>query len=182
MRSQTQTDRRRALPSHLSKKILSALLFTTLFAITLAGRDAFGQAAGAHPENIRQVSAPLPKLALTEAANDVKPGVLFRKVVLGITNWEKYPADMFKAQSGTRLPDNPCSQTSSRIVVSVYSARGDLLAGCIGVPTPSDLGKFGFRIYKGKPVPEFVYAVLNDRLTGAAYRSNLVSPSNGGTK
>lgn len=182
MRSQTWTSKilreRRRLNITFQLALRSAFVITLVF----AAREACCQADGNQQEMIRQVPAPLPKLALNGSSHDTKAGVPFRKIVLTITNWEKYPAEMFQVQSGRRLPPNQCSQTSSRIVISVYSERGDLLTGCIAVATPANLGRFALLIPKGKSLPEFVYAVVSDRFTDAAYRSNLVSPSSGATK
>jgi hypothetical protein len=124
----------------------------------------------------------LPKLALDGTLNETRAGIPYRKFVLVITNWDKYAADMFKVPPGRKLAPTPCSQTSPRLVISVYSERGDLITGCIGVRDPANHARFAFLIQKGKQVPEFVYTVVTDRFTGAAYRSNLVSPSSGATK
>jgi len=133
-------------------------------------------------QTIRQVPAPLPKLVLNGRPNAIKQGATSRKIALTITNWEKYSAEMFQVPAGQSLPPSPCSQTSARIVISIYSERGDLLAACVAAPAPVNLGRLTVGIQKGMPVPEFVYAVVSDRITGAAYRSNLVSPSSGATK
>jgi hypothetical protein len=153
-----------------------------VIAIVFGVHDASCQGGTAHQDTIRQVPAPLPKLALNGSSNETKAGVSFRKYAMAITNRERYPSEMFHVPPGGRFPTNPCPKVSSRIVMSVYSERGDLITGCIGVPEPARLGSFTFLIQKGTQVPEFVYAVVTDRLTGAAYRSNLVSPSTGATR
>lgn len=140
------------------------------------------QALGQPMEAARQVPAVLPKLSLTGAVGENLGRIQYHKIILAITNWDKYPSEMFSIPQGRKLPPNPCAAAATRMVLAVYSERGALLASCIAMPKAADLGKFAFRIQKGKQVPEYVYAVLNDRHTGAVYRSNLVSPFGGATK
>jgi hypothetical protein len=151
------------------------------FAMMLAG-EIEAQTKGVHPEAIKQVASPLPKLALNGALSETRGGVQYHRVVLMITNWQRYSTEMFLLPAARKLPPSPCSEVKTRIVISVHSERGAQLSGCIPVPNAADLGKFSFPIPKGKPVPDFVYVVMHDRLTDAAYRSNLVSPSTGLTK
>ena len=144
-----------------------------------------GNANGQAPiptESVRQVPAPLPKVALNGAVGENVSGIQYHRVFLLITNWDRYSSEMFITPIGRKLPPNPCAEAKTRIVLAVYSDRGALLSGCIPMPKPADLGKFSFLLSKGRTVPDFVYAVIHDRHTGAAYRSNLVSPWNGSTK
>lgn len=133
-------------------------------------------------KTVKQIPAALPKLALLGAVGDTKAGVPYHKIVLAITNWDKYPSEMFLVPVGRKLPPNTCREVKARVVISVYSNRGSAMAECISMPRPADLGRFTFQIQKGKSVPDFVYAVITDRHTGAVYRSNLVSPWTGATK
>jgi hypothetical protein len=130
----------------------------------------------------KQIAAPLPKLVVDGGAVNSTGRGTNQKVVLAITNWERYSTDMFVLTPGQKLPPNPCARVASRIVVAVYSDRGALLSNCIPILRSTDLGKFVIQVAKGKSGPEFVYAVINDRITGAAYRSNLVSPWTGQIK
>ena len=160
----------------------SILVVAVVVSATALSREADAQTNGMTAETIRQVPAPLPKLALGGAVAETKGGVQYHRIVLTITNWERYSSEMFLIPVGRRLPPNPCADVKTRVVVAVYAERGGLVSGCIAMPAPSDLGKIRFLIQKGKSVPDFVYIVMHDRHTGAAYRSNLVSPSSGQTK
>ena len=150
-------------------------------ALLISG-EATAQVNGMQAELARQVPAPLPKLALNGAVGETKGGVQYHRIVLMITNWEKYSSEMFLVPTGRKLPPNPCAEVTTRVVITIYSERGAPMAGCIPMPKQADLGKFSFLIQKGKPVPDFVYVVIHDRYTRGAYRSNLVSPSGGQTK
>ncbi|HKP68393.1 MAG TPA: hypothetical protein VJV05_03850 [Pyrinomonadaceae bacterium] len=132
-------------------------------------------------QSIRQLPAPVPKLILNSGATEIQ-GRRQQRIALTITNWEKYPAEMFAPSAELKLPPNPCSGATSRIVISIYSHRGDPLVGCILASRPESLRSFTFAIQRGKPMPDFVYVVIHDRYTGAAYRSNLVSPATGATR
>jgi hypothetical protein len=160
--------------------------FILILAVTVQlgcqAREAEAQTGVVPSEAVRQVPAPLPKLALNGAAAETMGRTHYHKVILTITNWDRYSSEMFAVPHGRKLPPNPCADARTRIVLSVYSERGALIANCIAMPKPADLGRFAFLIQKGKAVPEYVYAVITDRHTGAVYRSNLVSPSGGATK
>lgn len=157
-------------------------MFTCLAILVSVSARADAQTAGGQAEMIRQVPGPLPKLALNGATGETKGGIQYHRITLMITNWDKFSSEMFLHPTGRKLPPNPCAEVKTRIVIAVYSERGALLAGCLAMPKAPDLGKFSFLSQKGKSVPDFVYAVVLDRYTGAAYRSNMVSPWSGSTK
>jgi hypothetical protein len=159
---------------------LAILTLTILFTISVANTDA--QTPDMQPELLKQVPARLPKLALLGAVAETKGGVPYHKIVLTITNWEKYDPDMFVLPIGKRFTGGSCGEVKARIVVLVYSERGTPLSGCVPMSQPADLSTFSFLIRKGSSVPKFIYAVMNDQSTGAVYRSNLVSPFGGETK
>jgi hypothetical protein len=162
---------------------LRSILACAAIAVTLLlSGDADAQVNGVQPEVARQVPAPLPKLVLQGAVPEFKSGVHYHRIVLMITNWEKYSSEMFLVPTGRKLPPNPCAAVVTRVVITVYSDRGASLSGCIPMPKPADLGKFSFLFRRGPTPPDFVYVVIHDRYTGGAYRSNLVSPSTGLTK
>ena len=130
---------------------------------------------------IRQVPAPLPKLVLSSSS--VTVGVASsQKIWLTISNWDRYSTDMFELPSGARISAHPCPDARSRVVISVYGQKGDLLSGCILARRREALGRIPVPLQKGKLTGEFVYIVINDRYTGAAYRSNMVSPHTGATR
>ena len=158
-----------------------ALFFVVLANLVIFASNANAQ-TGSPSESVRQVPAPLPRVALSGAVGESVSGIQYHRVFLQITNWDRYSSEMFIIPAGRKLPPNPCAEAKTRVVLAVYSDRGALLSGCIPMPKPADLGKFSFLLSKGKTVPDFIYAVIHDRHTGAAYRSNLVSPRNGSTK
>lgn len=162
--------------------LLSILVLTVMAFSTKLSGEANAQTSGSDAEVIRQVPAPLPKLALNGAVGETRGGVQYHRIILAITNWERYSFEMFFLPSGRKLPPSPCSEVKTRVLVAVYAGRGTLISGCIPMPKPADLGKISFLIQKGKSIPDFVYIVIHDRHTGAAYRSNLVSPYSGVTK
>ncbi len=170
------------IPRRTALRLRPILVFAAMAIALLISGDADAQVHGVQAELARQVPAPLPKLALNGAVGETKGGVQYHRIVLMITNWEKYSSEMFLVPTGRKLPPNPCAVVISRVWITVYSERGVPLSGCIPMPKPAALGKFSFLMQKGKPVPDFVYVVVNDRHTGGAYRSNLVSPSSGLTK
>ena len=159
--------------------ITFALGLTHLLALSTALQ---AQIANPYPLMTKQVAAPLPKLALMGAVGETRSGVQYNKVILTITNSDKYDSQMFVLPSGVKLPPNPCAGSRARIVAAVYAEAGKQYASCIPMPRPGSLSEFSFLIEKGKPVPPYVFAVLTDLKTGAAYRSNLISPSTGLTK
>jgi hypothetical protein len=159
----------------------SILVVAVVVSATALSREADAQTNGMAAETIRQVPAPLPKLALGGAVAETKGGVQYHRIVLTITNWERYSSEMFLIPVGRRLPPNPCADVKTRVVVAVYAERGGLVSGVLRCRRPPIWGRL-VPHPKGKSVPDFVYIVMHDRHTGAAYRSNLVSPSSGQTK
>ena len=163
------------------RTIQLTILTLTIFA-AIPAATATGQIAGVQPEVSKQSPALLPKLALKGAIGETKSGVQYHKIILTITNWEKYNPSMFVLPNGKKLPANACAGVKSRVMVAVFSDRRTLLSDCIPIAERSALGSFSFLIKKGSTVPQFIYAVMNDQYTGAVYRSNLVSPMTGETK
>src|SRR5688572_32496859 len=89
------------------------LLRSILVVAVVAGAAMFSQEADAQTnamqaEAIRQVPAPLPKLALHGAVGETKGGVRYHRIVLTITNRERYSSGMFLIPVGRKLPPNPC--------------------------------------------------------------------------
>lgn len=127
----------------------------------------------------RQVAAPLPKLALLGAEPYTRGGKKYHRIVLTVTNHDRYSLSMFETGSIPALPPNPCVNLKARVTAAVYSESGETMTKCMSFPTPSSLKSFAFLVEQGKPIPKFVYLVLTDIKTGGAYRSNLISPSTG---
>jgi len=162
----------------MKNKILVALSLTIL---CLAG-SAQAQIANPYPPLSRQVAAPIPKLALLGAVGVTKGRTQYHKVTLTVTNRDKFSQQMFDIPEISKLPPNPCAASKTRIVAAVYSDLGKPLSKCSPISARDSLGEIAFLILKGSAIPNYVYLVLSDLQTGAAYRSNLVSPSTGATK
>ncbi|MGI8638891.1 MAG: hypothetical protein ACR2MG_02940 [Pyrinomonadaceae bacterium] len=124
-----------------------------------------------------------PKLALKGATAETKDGKQYHKIVLTITNRDKFSVKIFELGENVKLPPNPCREkTRTRIVLAVFGENGKQFASCLPIGSPQALESPSFLIEKGKAIPDFVYIVLTDLKTGASLKSNLVSPSNGETK
>ena len=151
-------------------------LFVTAIAAMTFACSAVAQIA--NPYQIeRQVAAPVPKLALLGAETGVQDGAKYSKIIFSVQNREKYDPQMFVA--GPNLPPNPCKAAGTRIVAAIYSESGFAQTSCIPIRSQGALASFSYLTLHGKPVPKYVYAVLTDRQTGAAYRSNVISPWTG---
>ena len=165
----------------LTIRALSTILAATVICLA-AFVHVSAQIASPYPRLIKQVAAPLPKVALMGAAQTTKGKIQYHKIVLTITNRDKFDPQMFTLPDGVKLPTNPCAGSRTRVVAAVYDDRGNLYSKCMPVQGKVSLGKVSFLVEKGKAIPNFVYIVLTDLKTSGAYRSNLVSPSTGATK
>ena len=112
-----------------------------------------------------------------------RDGKQYHKIILTVTNRDKFAAKMFEISAGEKLPPNPCrKKVKTRVVLSVFGEDGKKIADCLAVASKAALEAPAFLIEKGASIPEFVYVVLTDLKTGSTYKSNLVSPSGGATK
>ena len=161
---------------HFERGCIAALQALTFLTASWA------QLANPYPPIQKQVAAPLPKLALKGAVVETRKGIQYHKIVLTVTNRDKYDPQMFTMPNGEKLPLNPCTRSRTRVVAAVYGNRGSLFSKCMPVVGKDALGEVSFLIEKGKPIPNFVYLVMTDLKTSGAYRSNFVSPLNGATK
>ena len=146
-----------------------------IFAVLLLAASSHSQELG----TAKQVAAPLPKLALLGAEPFTRSGKKYHRIVMTVTNWDKYSASMFEVGSAPLLPPNPCANPKVRITAAIYGENGALLTKCMYFSSASAMQSFSFSIEKGATVPKFVYLVLTDAKTGGAYRSNQVSPWTG---
>lgn len=124
-----------------------------------------------------------PKVVLNGAVGYERDGKQYHKIILIVTNRDKFPAKMFELGEGEKLPPNPCrDKVKTRIIMSIFGEDGKQIATCLAIASAQALERPSFLIEKGKIVPEFVYLVLTDLMTGATNKSNLVSPFGGETK
>ena len=140
------------------------------------------QTTNPNPPLVKQIAAPLPKLALIGATTTTSGRTQFFRIVLTVTNRNEIPQQLFEIPVGGKLPPNPCTGVKSRAAAVVYSERGTPMGKCIALNTRDSLHNFSFLVEKGKTVPPFVYVIVADLYTGAVYRSNMVSPFGGATK
>jgi len=148
---------------------------TAILAVLLLAASAYSQELG----SAKQVAAPLPKIALMGAEPFTRSGKKYHRLVMTVTNWDKYSASMFEVGPTPLLPPNPCANPKVRITAAIYGENGTLITKCMHFSSASAMQSFSFAIEKGATVPKFVYLVLTDGKTGGAYRSNLVSPWTG---
>ena len=132
--------------------------------------------------DIKTLKVIQPKLALLGAEKAVINGKEYHKIVLTVTNRDKFSPKMFELPSGVQLPPNPCGNLKVRVVMEVYGNDGRSYRKCLAVRAPEYLKSPSFFIETGKPIPDFVYIVLTDMQTGVVYKSNLISPSTGASK
>jgi hypothetical protein len=124
-----------------------------------------------------------PKLALKGAVAHSEGNKQFHKIILTVTNKDKFPSKMFELTESEKLPPNPCSEKLQvRNVLAVYTEEGKLIAGCMPLNSIHALDAQSFLIEKGTSIPAYVYVVITDLKTGANYKSNLISPFTGDTK
>jgi len=123
-----------------------------------------------------------PELALLGAEKVVTNGREYHKIVLTVTNRDKFDPKMFQLPTGAQLPPNPCGNPKVRIILDVYGTDRRSYRKCVAVRAPESLKSPSFLIETGKPIPDFVYIVLTDMQTGVVYKSNLISPSTGASK
>jgi hypothetical protein len=148
---------------------------TAIFAVLFFAGSTYGQVLGTS----KQVAAPLPKLALLGAESYTRSGKKYHRIVMSVTNWDKYSARMFEIAPAPVLPPNPCANRKVRITAAVFSETGAPMTKCMSFSSPGSMQSFSFLVEKGAVIPKFVYLVLTDAQTGGAYRSNLISPWTG---
>jgi hypothetical protein len=150
-----------------------------------SGRISPGQSVGNPAKLPPKVKAPFkPDLRLRGAESvevSAEGAASYHKVVFLFQNWDRFPADIFQpAAEPHSLPPGPCKQvkSGSRLFAVLRSESGQIL-GCTALIPKED---FYFLLEKGKPLPDFVYVDVLDRVKDATYRSSLVSPLSGTTK
>ncbi len=126
------------------------------------------------------VELPNPQLIFTGIENYIDYyGSPYVRYKLDVTNWSQYPAELF-----TLAPDlPPCglNNNSSRTWVNIYNAATNAyLYGFCGFTATQSLSSLWFGVLQGSTPPQSVYITINDRRTGATYRSNTVSVSTTG--
>jgi hypothetical protein len=112
----------------------------------------------------RPLRVPKPKLVL-----DSTTAFFGNNYDLTVTNWVKFPEEMFVA--APELPACGLNARASRSYVDVFDSNGTLLNSFCSMYGASSLES----IWVNAPqLPVTVYIVIWDRLTNATYKSNSV--------
>src|SRR3989442_11404114 len=134
------------------------------------------------PPTVKRLFVPDLKLKGAESVevNATVPKSYF-KVVFSFQNWDEFPGDTLQpATKPPSLPPDPCVQTKTEgRLFGILVAENNQPLGCAGLKPNED---FFFLLPKDKPLPNFVYVMVQDRQTGKKYKSPLISPSSGATK
>lgn len=119
-----------------------------------------------------QTRLPNPVVILLSPAYYEQGGKQWTRYNLMVTNWDVYPNELFAASPN--LP--PCGQNTkaARTWVEITDSSGKRLYGFCALGTNNDLTKLWFALETDIVPPSWVYVILNDRLTGRTYKSNLV--------
>lgn len=120
---------------------------------------------------LAQAAPPDPVLRFVGAEAYETGGRAWVRRVYEVTNRELFPAEMFAAAPD--LPPCGSNRNASRSWVDFFDADDSRLYGFCALPSPAGLGRIWFALEKGQPAPREVYVVIQDRRTGARYRSNL---------
>ena len=117
---------------------------------------------------------PSPKLKVVEKVEHEKDNRKFTTFRLTITNWEKFPAEMF--EESPNLPPCGKNKNSSRTWVEIYSAKHKRLYGHCAIKSPMGLiNQLSFTIPEGEKIPKKAYVIFNDRKLNKYYKSKSAS-------
>lgn len=137
-----------------------AILFVMTFAVVLATQS-----------TLAAPPLPNPMLIFTGPEYTVVSGKDVTRYTFDVFNKDAYPADFFAASPN--LPPCGTNTKAARTWVDIYDQSGKKLNGFCALSKPSDLSKIWFGLERDKVPPSWVYIELNDRQTGAKYKSNL---------
>ncbi|MDQ1274818.1 MAG: hypothetical protein QG610_390 [Euryarchaeota archaeon] len=103
-------------------------------------------------------------------------GITFTRIMLEISNYEKFPDELFSPAPD--LPPCGNNHTASRTWVDIYNGTNNQrIYGFCALSCAKDLTDIWFAVQKGQPIPEVVYVKMTDRRTGTVYQSNNLSLS-----
>jgi hypothetical protein len=161
MFSHPSSGRKEQAMSFTNRKKASVLLLT-LGVLMLSTQTVLAMPADLHN----------PVVILLPPAYYQQGGKQWTRYNLMVTNYEEYPNELFAPSPN--LP--PCGQNTkaARTWVEITDQGGKRLYGFCALATKFDLTKLWFAIETDTVPPSWVYVVLNDRLSGKTYKSNLV--------
>ena len=123
-----------------------------------------------------QTVLPNPVLYLVDQEYFSREGRAFIRYRFDVANSDAYPDTMFAA--APTLPPCGTNTKASRTWVEVYDQRGKRLNGFCALGRSKNLSSIWFALEEGEVPPSWVYIELNDRQTGAKYKSNLAETTN----
>ena len=127
--------------------------------------------AQAAPEAPAAAELPRPLLSLSSTETYTAGGKRWVRYRYQVANAGLYPRELFAP--APNLPPCGSNTNSSRSWVDFFAVDGKRLYGFCALGSPEDLNKIWFAVEVGARPPEKVYIVMDDRLTGASYMSNL---------
>ena len=134
------------------------------------------------PPTVKRLFVPDLELKGAESVevNAIVPKSYF-KVTFLFQNWGEFPADTLRpVTKPPSLPPDPCAQTKTEDrLFGILLAENEKPLGCATLK-PNE--EFFYLFPKDRPLPNFVYVIVQDRQTGKKYKSHLISPSSGVTK
>ena len=114
---------------------------------------------------------PAPMLYLTGTEHYSANGKDWVRHQYDVMNKDAYPAAMFAAAPS--LPPCGLNANAARSWVDFFDQQGKRLYGFCALGSPANLASIWFATEAGTIPPSWIYIVITDRQTNAAYKSNL---------
>ncbi|HUR97366.1 MAG TPA: hypothetical protein VMZ26_04780 [Pyrinomonadaceae bacterium] len=120
-----------------------------------------------------QTSPPLPNPVLYFVGQEAfsANGASFVRYRYDVFNSSSFPDTLFAAAPA--LPPCGANNSASRSWVDLYDVRGKRLFGFCALGKSSGLNGIWFAMPQSEVPPSWIYIEINDRQTGAKYKSNL---------
>lgn len=127
--------------------------------------------AAANGQDASRKILPNPVLVLVGHEYYETDGKQYTRFKYAVDNLSAFPNELFAASPS--LPPCGANTRSSRTWVDIFDARGKRLYGFCALTSRDGLNNIWFSLYRDEIPPSWIYIELNDRLTGAKYRSGL---------
>ncbi len=144
--------------------------------MTTTGQDTWTECGGDQWRRsvyTQGASIPDPVLVFTGTEDYEAQGQQWTRYCLSVSNRHAYPAWLFAPAPD--LPPCGLNPYASRTWVRVFADDGTYLYGFCALSQPDDLDDLWFAVPQGSAAPAAVYITLEDRRSGVAYISNLVT-------
>jgi hypothetical protein len=120
---------------------------------------------------------PDPELEFLEKQEHVENGRRFTTFRLTVSNWEKFPEELF--EPAPHLPPCGRNNNASRTWIEIYNQKEKRIYGFCAIKSAKELfNTLAFSVPEGKTPPEEVFIVIFDREKKKFYRSKKVSINN----